>query len=348
MGFWSASINGNDIVQDLLMDYSICFSKYPIEVAVDKLNSYAKENFDDWDYKHYIYSLADYMWRHGILTDGIKEVVLNQVEHDDLAEYEEVDQATMRSRKKVLEKFVKKIKSQQPAPKKITLKINPNYFLCVGDICTLKLLSKGKYILIQKVYDSEATVSKINPEIKDIFPHFLLLDYYSEKMPTLEDAINAKPVTFASYVYTYYLEGKIPMAKENVRQRSFMFYCEGKPFHFKRRKYSILGNLPVKSDDRPRKHEVSEFCNIWREDDEQTLENAINLKFSLFGNRKLLPHEFENYEAIVWLNIYNEEFRKNIYPKYEEIVRPIQTKDSLASATINYMIKNGFCNKEWK
>jgi outer membrane protein assembly factor BamD (BamD/ComL family) len=72
MGTWSASITGNDTAQDLLMDYQAAFSCNDIETALMKIDRYIlKEMFDETDEEewcNYMYSLADYMWKKGILT----------------------------------------------------------------------------------------------------------------------------------------------------------------------------------------------------------------------------------------------------------------------------------------
>ncbi len=77
MGAWSESITGNDTAEDLLYEYPAAFLKYEPEEAVSKIDQYVRENeFDESEpeeWCNYVYSLADYMWKKGILTDEVKE-----------------------------------------------------------------------------------------------------------------------------------------------------------------------------------------------------------------------------------------------------------------------------------
>ena len=73
MGAWSVSVTGNDMARDLKMDYSCAFYRWG-ESAADKIDEYIRTRFDETDpeeWCNYVYSLADYMWKKGILTDGL-------------------------------------------------------------------------------------------------------------------------------------------------------------------------------------------------------------------------------------------------------------------------------------
>ena len=67
MGAWNASINGNDTAQDLKYEYQAAFFYNDVEIAIQKLDAYFYEEFAEDAWADYVYSLADYMWKHGIL-----------------------------------------------------------------------------------------------------------------------------------------------------------------------------------------------------------------------------------------------------------------------------------------
>ena len=84
MGAWSESITGNDTAEDLLYEYPAAFLKYEPEEAVSKIDQYVRENeFDESEpeeWCNYVYSLADYMWKKGILTDKVKESAIQMID----------------------------------------------------------------------------------------------------------------------------------------------------------------------------------------------------------------------------------------------------------------------------
>jgi hypothetical protein len=84
VGAWSASVNGNDTAQDLLPEYSAAFYKYPVEEALEKLDAYVRaEGFDESDpeeWVNYYYSLADFLWKKGILPDRIRDRAVEMID----------------------------------------------------------------------------------------------------------------------------------------------------------------------------------------------------------------------------------------------------------------------------
>ena len=77
MGTWSESICGNDTAQDLRAEYTAAFWKYDVEEALARIDEYVRsEMFDESDEEewcNYYYSLADFMWKKGILTEAVKK-----------------------------------------------------------------------------------------------------------------------------------------------------------------------------------------------------------------------------------------------------------------------------------
>ena len=74
MGSWSAGVWGNDTAEDLKFEYQCAFYRYDPEEAVRRLDEYVRtsvgDESDTIEWCNYIYSLADFMWKKGILTEA--------------------------------------------------------------------------------------------------------------------------------------------------------------------------------------------------------------------------------------------------------------------------------------
>jgi hypothetical protein len=244
MGTWSGSITGNDTAQDLLMDYQATFSCNDVETALKKIDQYVrKEMFDETDEEewcNYMYSLADYMWKKGILTIGIKNQIVEMIDSGyGLELWAEAGKKTLNDRKNALSNFRSKILSPQPPPQKIVVSLHTKTIFEVGDVVAFKLVTSdktftehctlnksffesmdGKYVLVRKVADNVSYTSSIEPSIKDIWPIFQLFDIYCDTVPDLS-----------------IVEG-LSFAKIS---QCGLFSCEGSMFYFNKRKSSILG-----------------------------------------------------------------------------------------------------------
>lgn len=203
MGAWNTSISGNDLAEDLRVEYSAAFMRFEPDAAVKKLDSYVldtlKVNEDSWP--DYVYSLAMFMWKHGILTEEIKHRALNLIENGaGLDLYD--DAATRKKRIKVLNEFSCKICSSQPLRKKIRLSWNIKPVFQVGDVIAIQLSTKedcyttnpllsedefrahdGYWVIVRKIKDMISCKSAIDPELKDIWPVFELYDYLEPRLP---------------------------------------------------------------------------------------------------------------------------------------------------------------------
>ena len=106
MGTWNVSINGNDTAQDLKSEYQAVFFYNDVDIALKKIDAYVRSMFDETDEEewcNYYYSLADYMWKHGILTDAIRNQVIHMIDSDfGLKLWEEAGVKTLEKRKKAL------------------------------------------------------------------------------------------------------------------------------------------------------------------------------------------------------------------------------------------------------
>ena len=85
MGTWSTSITGNDTAKDLLSEYSAVFFYFDIPNALRKIDEYIRDNIcdetDSEEWCNYIYSLADFMWKKGILTEDIQRKAIEMIDN---------------------------------------------------------------------------------------------------------------------------------------------------------------------------------------------------------------------------------------------------------------------------
>ena len=125
MGAWNASINGNDTAQDLKQEYTCAFFYYSdVEEAVRKREEYAAsqriDESDPEEYCDYVYSLADFMWKKGILTVNVRDRALKMIDSGfGLEIWEESGEKMLQKRKAVLEGFRKQLTSPMGERKKI-------------------------------------------------------------------------------------------------------------------------------------------------------------------------------------------------------------------------------------
>ena len=255
MGSWGTGISGNDTAMDLRSEYQAAFYYFDIETALQKIDTYVRnagfDESDEGDWCDYYYSLADFMWKKGILTEGVKTQVLTMIDSGfGLDIWEESGKAALKERKKVLEKFREKLCSEQPAKKKIKINLYMKPIFEIGDVVAFQLqttdktyLSKnsrgwlksrfteeyfhscdGKWVVIRKAYDHVYYQSAIVPEVQDIFPHFQLYAALFDECPTME-----------------MLNG-IPWANTEHNPGLGVFCTEGSLSYLKKRNYRIIGS----------------------------------------------------------------------------------------------------------
>ena len=243
MGTWNCSINGNDLAQDLIMEYRAAFYYNDVETALKKIFNYVGD-LDEEETTNFIYSLADFMWKHGILTDDIRNTAIKMIDSNyGLKIWEESNEKNLNKRKKVLQEFKEKITSQQPPVKKISLNLHTTPIFKTGDVIAFQLKTSnldcskysdfnisllkeydGKYIVLRKIYDNISYESYIEPNVKDIWPIFQLLPHFYDNLPQIEE-----------------------ITKELTSSINFgiIIYTEGKINYFKKRDYKLIGNINV-------------------------------------------------------------------------------------------------------
>lgn len=253
MGAWSCSITGNDTAQDLIPEYQIAFYYYDVDTALEKIDEYVRTMFDEEDEEEwccYYYSLADFMWKKGILTETVKNKALEMIDSGfGLEIWEESGKSVLKSRKKALQKFREKLLSQQPEKKKIRISLNIEEVFKPGEIVAFKLRTSdksyiekdsnfteetfrkadGKYIVVRKIEDHISYYSQIVPEIANHWCVFQLYDKIFEQCPTIDDLKDIPYTKIANRINIH------------DKEKKPYFLCESKLFYFKKRDYHVLG-----------------------------------------------------------------------------------------------------------
>ena len=251
MGTWNTSVTGNDTAKDLYIEYTAAFYKFDVEEALKRIDSYIRtEMFDESDEEewcNYIYSLADFMWKKGILTDSIRNKAIEMIDSGfGLELWQEAGQKTLDSRKKKLAEFKEKLLSAQPPKKKIKPNVHTERIFDDGDIIAVQLQTSGKpyteqdskpiseedfhnfdgkYVLMQLVNCYASWTSSIVPEVKDYWACFRLFDGIYDAVPNDVDLLSLKDALIH--------QGK---------KISSIFTCESNMFYFKRRNYKVICN----------------------------------------------------------------------------------------------------------
>lgn len=251
MGAWSTSVTGNDTAKDLYIEYSAAFYKYGVEEALEKIDRYVRtemcDESDEEEWCNYFYSLADFMWKKGNLTDSVKLKAIQMIDSGfGLEIWAEEGQKVLESRKKKLDEFRKKLLSPQPPKKKIKPNVHTERIFENGDIVAVQLQTEGKpyiehdekpisedefravdgkYVLMQLIDCYASWSSKIVPEVKDYWACFRLFDGIFETIP---ENIDFSELKEAEIHQSYRI--------------SSLFTCESNMFYFKRRNYKIICN----------------------------------------------------------------------------------------------------------
>ncbi len=266
MGVWNESITGNDLAQDMKYEYRAAFSCNDVETALEKLDAYARREFGgaDEEWCDYVYSLADFMWKHGILTEEIRDRAIDLIDGGFSLELWQ-EAGILRKRRKVLTRFRETLLSPQPPKKNITVKLYTKPIFEIGDVVAIQLFTSDRhyipgskfseaefrsmdrqYVVMRKVADHISYASQAEPTVRDIWPVFQLYGKAFAHCPTMEE-LHGVPWADPSWKDR---EGYCPSYPDGDIPYDGAFYCEGSMFYFRRRGHRVLGrdleNLPEK------------------------------------------------------------------------------------------------------
>ena len=273
MGAWSVSITGNDTAQDMRMEYTAAFFRYDVATALEKIDAYVRaegmDESDEEEWCDYYYSLADFMWKKGILTDEVRDQAVEMIDSGfGFDVWADSGEKTLAARKKVLGEFREKLLSPLPPKKRIKPNAYTERIFEDGDIIAIQLQTEGKsytktqvfsmsdeefhsyhgkYILIQLVGCFADWTSAVAPDVKDLWATFILYDGIYDTIPEQVDTSQLK-------------RGKL------IGGFGFdsHFYCECSMYYFKKRKYRIVGHETLKEEDIRQTHNCSVFFGINR------------------------------------------------------------------------------------
>lgn len=256
MGAWGVGITSNDTAQDLKEEYKAAFSYYDVETALAKIDEYVRKNgydeSDESDWCDYCYSLANFMWKNGILTEKVRDTAVNMIDTGfGLEIWADEGEKTLNKRKNTLADFKEMLMSAQFEKKKIKVNLHLNSVFDVGDCVAFKLQTKnkhyledksnfdedyfrsmdGKYVVIRKVQDHISYRSKIVPEVAD---HWIIYQLYCEFFDEIPEMSRLKDNNWA------YIEGF--KNYDNAPEKSMYLLCESSLFYFEKREYHIIGN----------------------------------------------------------------------------------------------------------
>lgn len=230
MGTWSCGVNANDTAQDLKSEYQAAFFYNDPETAYAKIDRYVREQIcnedDEEEWCNYFYSLADYMWKKGLLTEEIRDKAVAMIDSGfGLELWRDAGEKTLAKRVAALDKFREQLLSPLPPKKKITISLHTEPVFETGDIIAMQLRTKdkpytaeasrhkemtdeefhaldGKYILIQKIRDEIDYTSVIEPNVKDIWPVFRLFNKIFDEPPAEVDLSELEDACFIDHRVT--------------------------------------------------------------------------------------------------------------------------------------------------
>ena len=229
MGCWGTGLYCNDIAEDVLDMCREIFPFLTVEEGIKMVIEEYKEILDDpedEEYANFWYVFSDYLWKHGVLTDEIKNHTLKLLEQKAGMEiwYEDACKSDIKKRLAVLEKLENQLKSQMPQckiPKGrlskpkfkagdiIVFKAghqedeeynpwsieyrgatfmysDPRIIRCRGDF-NKPLIANGKYMAILCIGSTKEQHTQYLPDLYDEKSEYAFYDYMSEKKPTFED-----------------------------------------------------------------------------------------------------------------------------------------------------------------
>ncbi len=227
MGTWGTAIYSNDTAEDVRDACKDIFAFYDVEegnkVLFEEFKEIINQGWVDNDYASFWYALADWQWKHGMLTPTVQNKALELLEsYAGIDEWIEAgEKGNVEKRRKVLEKLKEQLLMPQNPLKKPRLSIaKPKHK--PGDIIVFQAAEseklywkkkafsvplvfrskkisgskyedingydgRGKYMAILCIGKAEWRHSRYIPDIYDEYSMYAWYDYMSEKEPTVEE-----------------------------------------------------------------------------------------------------------------------------------------------------------------
>ncbi len=124
MGTWGTAIYSNDLACDVRDDCKEIFAFYDVEegnsILFKEYESIVEQSFIDNEYASFWYALADWQWKHGMLTQSIKDKTLGLLDsYAGIEDWEEdCSSKDIEKRKKVLDDLKSQLYQPMPPLKK--------------------------------------------------------------------------------------------------------------------------------------------------------------------------------------------------------------------------------------
>ncbi len=226
MGSWGTALYSNDTSSDVR---DMCDEIYPLvgieegtKLILKEYNDTVNSNCIDNNYADFWFALADWQWKHGILTDEIKNKTIALLEtHTGIDEWEGSD---IKKRLKVMDKLLDQLKTPQPEIKLPKAKIakpkhkpgdiivvktgsienDPENWIWNIEYCTNNFIysqeiadkicetlnppydAHDKYIAVLCVGTEKTPHSDYVDNVYDEYSVYAFYDYISEQKPTLD------------------------------------------------------------------------------------------------------------------------------------------------------------------
>lgn len=238
MGSWGTALYSNDTSSDVR---DMCNEIYPFVSVEEGTKLILKEYADvvnsdilDDDYANFWYALADWQWKHGILSDEIRDKAISLLEaHAGIEEWEEDGTAAdVKKRLAVMDQLLCRLKLPQPAmklPKSKAAKAKHK----PGDIIVFRTCSKD-YAYAESVYNinscgftdsyAEQVANKLPRRISPPYEAYekymavlcvgVVQEQYSKYLPYIME-------TRSIYAYYDYLSDQAPTI-DDLKQCGFL------------------------------------------------------------------------------------------------------------------------------
>ncbi|QDT48204.1 hypothetical protein Pan258_22440 [Symmachiella dynata] len=230
MGFWGHGVQQNDTVSDVEIAFEAFLKKDPdVAAATEHVKKQYATAIDDEDEAPLIWqALANMQWTYGILDPQVLEKVRADLKSGiELESWRAESEADYQKRKAATEKFIAKLETPRPKPKKMPKVVLRKPKFAAGDCLSVKHLN-GQFgaVFVTVANDS-------NPE--DGYNLVVVLDYLSNTRPTLD-----------VFKVRKWLKRDTPDGQGNS---AYVLAYDQEGYHQAKQRLEIVGNLPVEELD---------------------------------------------------------------------------------------------------